>query len=1277
MDINFYIINMSILYDIEAVNEYLISKEIHFDLPNYFKYICTQLRSDINNNFIEFYLTYLLKKNEFNIKHNKLNEFKIMKYSKTKNIKEYLNQLNLKENLDYKINSLIESNKQNNCYIKSEFLLTPNAFKLCVLKSKNNLELTQNLLFLEDCNSYYKEYTINFQKLRLEEKNKKLDELDKNINNLHLENKDQLNKIKKLSINNDSNSLEKNKKVNKELIELNELDDNNLLDKGIWKHNNKKILNELFKYSNDLDNINSKISKFKLSKGFIFHYKDKIPPFGFNGLGELVYMRTYSRIKPDNTKEKWYETVERVVNGTYNMQKEWMISQNLGWNELEKQKEAKEMYDCIFHMKFLPPGRGLWTHGTKITEERRLFAALNNCAFVSTENIDKLKYPSEPFCFLMDASMLGVGVGFDTKGKNKITIKNPKPNNKKFIIPDSREGWVESLKLLLDAYFLSLPLPEFDYSSIRKEGEPIKGFGGVSSGYKCLESLHKSINEILNSNINKQISPRIITDIMNLIGKCVVSGNVRRSAEIAFGEYDDEEFINLKNYEKNPERLPFGWASNNSIFAKLGMNYHNIAERIKNNGEPGLMFLENMQNYGRMNGVKDTSDYRVKGGNPCVSGNTWTMTKNGPKLIKNLINNGQQDVIINGKSYKTTDNGFFYTGNKITYKLSTNEGYEVVATDNHQIKTVDRDWVELSKLKNGDKIVIMNHKDILPWNGKGTKEEGYLLGHLIGDGTFNNNQAILSVWGDENITPRNYIYNILNKMDHRSDWKGWSNIKERHEYRIRSVALTQLAKDYDIIQGNKYITDKIEEGSYEFYIGILQGLFDTDGSVQGDTNKGISVRLSQANFELLQRVQRMLNRLGIYSTIYKRAECSKHLLPDGKEGNNLYDCKELYELIITKSAMILFNDKIGFIQEDKKNKLIDKIATYKKTVYKSKSYAIVSKIEKIGHEDVYDCTVPEMTAFDANGIYVHNCLEQSLESYELCCLVEVIINNNNSLEEFLKTLKYAFIYAKTVTLGSTHWEQTNKILKRNRRIGTSMTGITQFIAKNGIHTLKNWCETGYDFLKNFDTKISEEFTIPKSVKITSIKPSGTVSLLAGATAGVHFPESRFYIRRMRLDNKSELIEPLKNAGYKIEIDHYAPETTMVVEIPVDVGENVRTLDNVTMWEQLALVSFMQRYWSCNQVSATITFDKEKEGDQIPFALDYYQYSLKGISFLPRLKQGQTIYPQQPYEKINENIYNNIIENIKPINFNIKVEDVEKELYKEPSDKFCSNDKCMI
>jgi hypothetical protein len=271
------------------------------------------------------------------------------------------------------------------------------------------------------------------------------------------------------------------------------------------------------------------------------------------------------------------------------------------------------------------------------------------------------------------------------------------------------------------------------------------------------------------------------------------------------------------------------------------------------------------------------------------------------------------------------------------------------------------------------------------------------------------------------------------------------------------------------------------------------------------------------------------------------------------------------------------------------------------------------------------------------------------------------------MEEYLTTLQYAFLYAKTVTLGRTHWDETNRVMLRNRRIGCSVSGVAQFVTHKGVGNLHRWLKAGYTHIQALDERYSDWLCIPRSIKTTSVKPSGTVSLLAGATPGMHFPESRFYIRRVRISKNSELLGPLREAGYPLEPAEGQPDT-VVVEIPVDVGEGIRTSRDVSMWEQLSLAAFLQRYWADNQVSCTVTFDPVTEAAALPHALDYFQYQLKGVSFLPRLEHGA--YAQMPYEAIAEAEYTARVGGLSPIAFKRQGEDSVAE-------KFCDSDVCHI
>ena len=240
---------------------------------------------------------------------------------------------------------------------------------------------------------------------------------------------------------------------------------------------------------------------------------------------------------------------------------------------------------------------------------------------------------------------------------------------------------------------------------------------------------------------------------------------------------------------------------------------------------------------------------------------------------------------------------------------------------------------------------------------------------------------------------------------------------------------------------------------------------------------------------------------------------------------------------------------------------------------------------------------------------------------------------------------------------------------RNRRIGLSITGITQFVAERGTKELKSWMEEGYNLVQKYDDIYSEWFAIPKSIKTTTVKPSGTLSLLAGVTPGIHFPESRHYIRRVRLAKNSPYIKVLKESHYHIEDAKENPENTCVVEFPVSLGEKVKTLKETNIWEQLNLASFAQENWADNSVSVTVTFRKE-EKDQLKSALDLFQFKLKSVSFLPKL-EDDTPYEQMPYEEITEKEYERRSKNILPLNFSEMLSvDSKQEVY-------CESDVCMV
>lgn len=293
--------------------------------------------------------------------------------------------------------------------------------------------------------------------------------------------------------------------------------------------------------------------RFQLS----YQIKNKLsqltPEFGFNGLGEFVFRRTYSR-----NNEDWAQVVIRVIEGVLSIRKDYFIKHGLEWNDLLWNKYAEEMALSLFNMEWLPPGRGLWMMGTDYTYNKGSMA-LFNCA--ATDTTEDIVHSAE---WTMDCLMNGCGVGFNTMWKGQ-AIRPDKNDQETFIIPDSREGWVESLIKLMCSYIDSPKygknkFPKFDYTQIRPKGLPIKGFGGTSSGPDPLIQLHKRVEGYLDSFCDGRLTgksktwkefkedlqghpleksewreveveidkpyghTRLIADIFNAIGACVVAG---------------------------------------------------------------------------------------------------------------------------------------------------------------------------------------------------------------------------------------------------------------------------------------------------------------------------------------------------------------------------------------------------------------------------------------------------------------------------------------------------------------------------------------------------------------------------------------------------------------------------------------------------------------------------------------------------------------------------------------------------------------------------------
>lgn len=660
--------------------------------------------------------------------------------------------------------------------------------------------------------------------------------------------------------------------------------------------------------------------RFGLPTDYTQELRTRPVDWGFGFFSEAVYYRTYSR-EIEGKQEQWADTVIRAVEGEFSILKWYMKRSGLRWDDGQWTYWAKQTADYIFDFKLLPPGRGLWAGGTE-----HIFkignAALNNCGFVDVQTL------SEDAAWVMDHLMLGVGVGFTTYSAEFMPIRPfSEVSPVYYHIPDTREGWIESVRLLIESYEKPWsPETRFDYCDIRPKGSPIRGFGGTASGPGPLIELHVSLRQQLEAASRGLISPpQLVTDTMNMIGKCVVAGNVRRSAEIALGLPQDETFLSLKDAEKYPDRngFPDGWGhlSNNSVVLRDNADFESLPDLVPGiirNGEPGFINLQAIQKYGRI----------------------------------------------------------------------------------------------------------------------------------------------------------------------------------------------------------------------------------------------------------------------------------------GKEKR----------------------------------------------------------------DDAVGC---------------NPCGEIPLESYELCNLCEVFPTRCSDNMEYHTALHLATMYATIISLLPSHDHRTNSVVTRNHRIGISLSGLADWKDQIGIPALTRKLRDGYKTVEQANTQMARLVGIAPSVRLTTVKPSGTISQLAGVSSGMHHPWDRWSIRRVRVGAGSPIVDILTAAGVPVEPDAKDPTNTLVFEFPLEFGGGVtRPQSEVSVWEQMAFAAMLQRDWSDNMVSCTTTFGPAEEGE-IGHALGMFAPVLKSMSMLPDLDAYARAlclppaYIQAPYEKITREEYRNRKKQIEQVDWDAFTgSDGQDSLY-------CESDYCEV
>ena len=294
------------------------------------------------------------------------------------------------------------------------------------------------------------------------------------------------------------------------------------------------------------------------------------------------------------------------------------------------------------------------------------------------------------------------------------------------------------------------------------------------------------------------------------------------------------------------------------------------------------------------------------------------------------------------------------------------------------------------------------------------------------------------------------------------------------------------------------------------------------------------------------------------------------------------------------------------------------------------------------------------------------CAEQSLGDKETCCLAEVYLPNISTYDELKKCVAYLYRVCKhSLLLKCVDSKDTQDIVHKNMRMGIGMTGVLQATEEQ-----RSWLKPCYEFLRGFDTVYSDLKGIPRSVKLTTCKPSGTLSILGHCTSGIHPGFSQYYIRRIRVSSESKLINIAKEHGYNLEyvqnFDGTSDYSTQVISFPYSLPENTILAENCSAIQQMELVKWFQTVWSDNSVSVTVYYRKEELSEIKEWLKNNYNDNVKTISFLLHSEHG---FKQAPLEKITKAQYEEMIKNTKPI------EDISGICYTVDDEKFSNENEC--
>ncbi|WP_297058101.1 ribonucleotide reductase N-terminal alpha domain-containing protein [Thermosulfurimonas sp.] len=773
-----------------------------------------------------------------------------------------------------------------------------------------------------------------------------------------------------------------------------------------------------------------------------------------------------------------------------------------------------------------------------------------------------------------------------------------------FVLPveDSLEAIFEALKAAALIH-KSGGGTGFSFSRLRPRGDVVRSTQGVASG------------------------PVSFMRVFNAATEAIKQGGKRRGANMGILRIDHpdiEEFIRIKSDPAELTNFNLSVAITDAFMeawqkdeffplinprtgrevrrVKARKLFDLLVENAWRTGDPGVIFIDTIN---RANPTPLLGE--IESTNPCLPGDTWIMTSEGPRRIKDLLHRPFISRL-DGRDYPSPE-GFFSTGRRSLYLLRTREGFTLRATENHPLLRISGlngdspkvEWVAVRRLRPGDRLRLNAHLCSPFWPGKGGFEEGYLLGLLCARGDLKEDR------------PRK---------------------KEDRE----GAFLRDLARDFGLESGG--VSPALEQASSSFYRGFLRALFDTAASLRNEEEGGLSLRLTLSEGDLLQMVQRMLLRLGIFSRLEPSGPGS---LPEAEGGKTL---------IVSGESLRRFEERVGFSHPGRKRRLRELLSRYGDVPEAEEFVVEVSEILPAGEEEVYDCRVPGINAFDANGFVVHNCGEQPLLPYESCNLGSINLSRfvregRVDYPRLRETVHLAVRFLDDVIeVNRFPLPQIARMTRLTRKIGLGVMGFADMLIQMGIPYSSDQAVRVAEEVMAFiereslaeSQRLAEKrgsfpafpgsiwdrkgFPALRNATTTTIAPTGTLSLIAGTSSGIE-PLFALVYRRRALDGVEwtevhpGFLRALEERGlYREDLIQEILETgglAGVKGIPEDLRRLFVTAFEIPPERHLAIQAAFQRH-THNAVSKTVNLPAEASREEVArIYLQAYTLGLKGVT----------------------------------------------------------------